>query len=178
MTVFIALLRGVNVGGRSKLAMADLRAIAGHCGFEHVQTYVQSGNVVFRAPGAAKDVAAALRAGIADATSLDPAVAIRTARQLDAVIDGCPFEDTANVHVSFVVEGAAAPRSIVGGEPRLDAFLPERVAPRRRETYLYLPNGLGRSRLAQALGRGRAAEVMTTRNWRTVTALAALAAAA
>lgn len=91
MTVFVALLRGVNVGGRSTLAMADVRELATGCGFDDVRTYVQSGNVVFRAGGTAAAAASTLRSASARATRLDPAIAIRTASQLRSVIEACPF---------------------------------------------------------------------------------------
>lgn len=171
MTVFVALLRGINVGGAGKLAMADLRGIAEGCGFADVRTYVQSGNVVFRARGSAMDVTAQLRGAIAAASSVDPPIAIRTDRQLSEVVTACPFDDTAHVHVTFLLEGATA------STPKLDedGFTPERFEVRGRETYLYLPSGIGRSNLAQALSRGAAAGAGTTRNWRTVTKLAVMA---
>ena len=173
MTVFVALLRGVNVGGRSKLAMADLRRIAEACGFEDVRTYVQSGNVVFRSGGSAGEVGRTLRAALESETGRESAVATRTAAQLANVVDGCPFDDTAGVHVTFLVDGVAEARP-----PDLDAsrFEPERFATRGREVYLYLPDGIGRSRLAQALARGTTDG--TTRNWRTVTMLRSMAAEA
>ena len=171
MTAFVALLRGVNVGGAAKLAMADLRRIAEGCGFTDVRTYVQSGNVVFRTGGSAAKVAAALRSALAAEASIDAAIAIRTATQLASVVERCPFDDTANVHVTFLVEGAKR------ATPNVDAeqFAPERFAVGRREIYLYLPNGIGRSKMAAALGRGGAAADGTTRNWRTVTTVLEMA---
>jgi uncharacterized protein (DUF1697 family) len=171
MTVFVALLRGINVGGRSKLAMADLRRITEGCGYEDVRTYVQSGNVVFRAGGSAQEVGRRLRAALESQTGRESAVATRTAAQLGRVVDGCPFDDTASVHVTFLVDGAAK-----AAPPALDppAFEPERFVTKGREVYLYLPGGIGRSRLAQALSRGNTDG--TTRNWRTVTTLRSMAA--
>lgn len=171
MTVYVGLLRGVNVGGRSQLAMADLRRIAEGCGFEDAKTYVQSGNIVFRASGSAAAVAKRLRTAIAAETPLDPGVAIRTAAQLAKVVDKCPFDDTDHVHVTFLVEGASASRPSV--DP--DRFDPERYAVKGREVYLYLPNGIGRSKLAAALSKGKSATAGTSRNWRTVTKLFDLA---
>jgi uncharacterized protein (DUF1697 family) len=171
VTVHVGLLRGVNVGGKTKLPMADLRRIAEGCGFDDVRTYVQSGNVVFRTSGAAAAVAKKLRSAIAAGTSLNPAIAIRSAEQLAKVVEQCPFDDTANVHVTFLVEGAkhAAPKV------EQEQFAPERYDVRGREVYLYLPNGLGRSKLAAALSKGAAAADGTTRNWRTVTAVLEMA---
>jgi uncharacterized protein (DUF1697 family) len=150
--------------------MAQLREVAESCGFTDVRTYVQSGNAVFRTSASASRASAALRAAIKEATTLDPEVAVRTAAELRKVIDACPFEDTSSVHVTFLVDGAkpAAPKLDA------DAFAPERFETRGRETYLYLPNGIGRSKLAQALATGAKLDG-TTRNWRTVTALASMA---
>jgi uncharacterized protein (DUF1697 family) len=172
VTVYVGLLRGVNVGTGTKLPMADLRAAAEGCGFTDVRTYVQSGNVVFRTSGSGAAVASSLRAAVREvAPHLDPAVALRTATRLQAVVDGCPFPDPAKVHVTFLVEGAR-PRPLPEG---LDRFAPEAVVVHGREVYLFLPDGIGRSKLAAALTRGGAGAEGTTRNWRTVTALLAMA---
>jgi uncharacterized protein (DUF1697 family) len=152
--------------------MADLRSAAEGCGFTDVRTYVQSGNVVFGASGPAAKVAAALRAAVREvAPTVDPAVALRTEEQLRAVVDGCPFADPASVHVTFLVEGAR-PRPLPDD---LGRFAPEEAVARGREVYLLLPNGIGRSKLAAALTRGGAGADGTTRNWRTVTTLLAMA---
>lgn len=174
MTIYVALLRGINVGGRSKLAMADLRAMASDCGFTDVATYIQSGNVVLRSADSATDVAASLRSAIAAAGGVDPAIAMRTRAQLSTVIDANPYvgrsDDETQLHVTFAVEGARFT------EPALDpdAFAPEAFTVRSREAYLYLPNGMGRSKLAVELAKVRPQDG-TTRNWRTTKRLLAMA---
>lgn len=166
--VLVALLRGVNVGGRSSLKMADLRNLAEGCGFDEVETYLQSGNLLFRTPLSPSKASGALQAALQAETARDVAVATRTAPRLAEVVERCPFDDTSKVHVAFVVDGAR-PQA-----PDLDpdAFLPERFEVHGRETYLFLPNGMGRSPLAQALSKGARAADGTVRGWRTVTALA------
>jgi uncharacterized protein (DUF1697 family) len=167
-----ALLRGINVGGHRPLPMPALREALAAAGYTGVQTYVQSGNVVFRAPGAAGPTATALRAAVAQASPhLDPAVALRTPKQMQAVVDHCPFDDTATVHVTFLVEGATSTPLPEG----LERFAPEEAVARGREVYLHLPGGMGRSKLAAVLGRGPAGADGTTRNWRTVTTLLQMA---
>jgi uncharacterized protein (DUF1697 family) len=170
----VALLRGVNVGGKAKLAMADLREIVAGCGFEDVRTYIQSGNVVFTTPGKADPdaVAATLATAIAAGSSVAPDVVVRTAAELAAVVDANPFlrrgEDTAHLHVSFT-----------GTKPDLGIddlarYAPEEAATAGREVYLFLPNGMGRSKLAADLAR-RSRPPGTARNWRTVTKLLEMA---
>jgi uncharacterized protein (DUF1697 family) len=175
MTVMVALLRGINVGGKGKLPMADLRAIVAGLGHEDVRTYIQSGNVVFDARSTSTDeVAAELAEAIARESEVAPAVVVRTAAELQAVVDDDPFvsrgEDTASVHVAFFAEDAEDPGD-------LSRFAPEEAVAIGREVHLFLPGGMGRSKLAASFGRSGAA-VGTARNWRTVTTLLEMASGA
>ncbi|HYI61785.1 MAG TPA: DUF1697 domain-containing protein [Acidimicrobiales bacterium] len=171
----VALLRGVNVGGRGTLAMADLRRVAEGCGHTDVRTYVQSGNLVFSTTSrSTRTVADGLRDAIAEATDVRPDVVVRTARELHRVIDDNPYADRdpepTQLHVVFLPGTAKA--SLPGLD--LDAFAPEHATARGQHLYLYLPDGAGRSKLATTLARGAGAEG-TMRNWRTVTKLAEMA---
>ncbi len=175
MTAMVALLRGVNVGGSGTLPMTNLREIATEAGLEQVSTYIQSGNLVFSAPRrSAAAVATSLRSAIAQATTLDPEVIVRTRAELATVIDGSPFlrrgEAPSHLHVVFMA-GKAAP--LIKG---FDAsqHLPEEVVAVGRELHLFLPDGVGRSKLVTALAR-HTGPVGTMRGWRTVTTLQALA---
>ena len=171
MTAFVALLRGINVGGAGEAG--DGRPAADRRGLRvrrcaHVRAERQRGVPHRRLGGQG---CRALRSALAAEASIDPAIAIRTAAQLASVVERCPFDDTANVHVTFLVEGAkrAAP------DVDADQFEPERFAVGRREVYLYLPE---RDRSQQDGGDAqprRAAADGTTRNWRTVTTLLEMA---
>jgi uncharacterized protein (DUF1697 family) len=177
MTVMVVLLRGINVGGRSKLAMADLRAIAEGCGFEEVRTYIQSGNLVCEAsePSSAA-VAAILEKALAEATDLRPAVMARTADEWAAAVEANPFvprgEDPAHLHVTFFGTGEEA--SLDGID--LAAYAPEEAAVSGSQLYLLLPAGIGRSKLAGDLARVKGPPG-TTRNWRTTLKLLEMARA-
>ena len=169
MPVFVALLRGINVGGAGKLPMAELRDIASGCGLRDVRTYIQSGNIVFRADDAdTSAVAERLRRAVREASDLDPEVHVRTADELAAIIDGNPFTDRASdpkqLHVTLFSEQPEP----VDLDPA--AFEPEAWEFGDRVVYLYLPDGMGRSKLAAQLAR-RAGSAGTARNWRTVTKL-------
>ncbi len=180
MGVMIALVRGINVGGKSKLAMADLRRIAEQeCGFGDVSTYIQSGNVVFTTTRSADAAAVTLRDALVTAPGVSPAVIVRTRAQFDDVIEANPFladriargptADPNHLHVVFMSSTATID---------LDSYLPEAAVARGSEIYLHLPSGVGRSKLALALTKGRNASAKdgTMRNWRTVTKLAEMAA--
>ncbi len=90
MTVFVALLRAVNVGGTGKLAMSELRRLCEDAGFESVRAYIASGNVVFRASGPEARVKATLQAALAARFDRAPGVLLRSAAQLRAVAAANP----------------------------------------------------------------------------------------
>lgn len=174
MAVVAVLLRGINVGGKGKLPMAQLRELATAAGMQEVRTYIQSGNLVGVAPsGSTSALATRLRKEIAAATPLDPEVIVRTQGELAKVIDGNPFvargEDPKHLHVTFL--SSPAERVLTGHDPA--AWAPEEVVAIGRELHLLLPDGIGRSKLAAALARR--ADGGTTRNWRTVTTLLEMA---
>jgi uncharacterized protein (DUF1697 family) len=170
----VALLRGVNVGGRGKLPMADLRAIAEDLGYGEVATYIQSGNLVLTTSASAATVARDLAAAIAAGTSVAPAVVVRTRSQLAKVVRDSPFlargEDEGHLHVTFTDGPASA--AVAGLD--LAPYAPEEATAIGKELHLFLPNGLGRSKLAADLSRQKGT-VGTTRSWRTVTKLLAMA---
>lgn len=175
----VALLRGINVGGRASLAMADLRTVATDLGYGDVATYIQSGNLVLSTSASAGQVADDLAAAIAAATSVAPAVMVRTRTQLAKVVRDNPFlggaagRDEAHLHVVFT--DASARAGLTGID--LAGFAPEEAVARGHELYLHLPGGVGRSPLAIALGKQKGS-VGTMRSWRTVTKLLAMAEAA
>lgn len=179
MITYVGLLRGINVGGRNRLAMADLRALVRDLGHEDPRTYVQSGNVVFSSDRTDVEALARELAERIDADlGVSPAVVLRTAGEFTEVVAANPYAATAaeaptTVHVAFL---SAEP-----DDPEVFAFPAEEYAPEElavgdRVLYLHLPGGLGRSRLAVELGRRRSDVEVTIRNWRTVTKLAAMAA--
>jgi uncharacterized protein (DUF1697 family) len=182
----IALLRGINVGGRAKLAMADLRTVVGSLGHTEVATYIQSGNVVFtpasprRAPAT---LAAELERAIAGAgLGVTPRVVVLTREQLAQVVRDNPYPDEPNpraVHAVFLAGEpgpelaevvAEAQRQAAGKGSRDTATLVGRTL------YLHTPDGFGRSELAAAMAAraGRGGSDGTARNWATVTKLLAM----
>ena len=169
MTVYVALLRGINVGGRTMLPMALLRELAEGCGLGAVRTYIQSGNLVCTSPDPAAAVAERLAAAIAGAGGPAPTVAVRSRDELAELVAGNPYLDRATepkqLHVAFLVEGAEPP-----DRPDGDRFAPDELTVVGRDCYLFLPDGLGRSKLAEALSRPKSTHT-TVRNWRTVTTL-------
>ena len=175
MPVFVALLRGINLGSRNRVSMGDLREFVTAIGGEDPETYVQSGNVVFTSKGKAADLERALEKQIKGALGLDITVLVRTAKEMEKVASSNPFQRKAkgdeNLHVTFLVEKPDARRLKELAIP--DA--PDDVDIKGREVYLLCPNGYGRSKLNNAFFEKKLGVAATTRNWKSVTNLADLA---
>jgi uncharacterized protein (DUF1697 family) len=169
---YVALLRGINVGGRNRVGMAELRPVLEKRGLEEVTTYIQSGNVVFRATAGAKTLGRRIEDAVEEAFGLRPAVILRTPVELAAVASSCPFADTSGVHVVFL---ESTPDPAAAAALDLDRSPPDTCALLERELYFHLPHGAGRTKLTldyveRVLGvRG------TQRNWKTVLKLLELA---
>jgi uncharacterized protein (DUF1697 family) len=168
----VALLRGINLGARNKIAMPTLRELFADLGAEAVETYVQSGNVVFDG----KLEAGAIEARIKRDLGLDIVVLLRTSTELQKVVEESPFakkvKEPKQLHVTFLAERPKA--------ARVQELDPERspgdeFAVVGREVYLHTPNGYGVSKLSNAWFEQKLGVAGTSRNWNTVTTLAELA---
>ena len=94
-TRYVALLRGINVGGRNRITMADLRALFDHAGFGDVATYIQSGNVLFSSERARDTLESDIEALLAERLESPPVVVVRSHRQMRSIVAGAPAEYTA-----------------------------------------------------------------------------------
>jgi uncharacterized protein (DUF1697 family) len=170
------LLRGINVGGKNRLPMKSLSALFTDAGCTDVQTYIQSGNVIFRAtPTLAGRIPAVIENAIAAQFGLTVPVVTRTAAELHDAAKRNPFlpkeTDTGTLHVAFL---AARPTlAQVAGLDR-DRSPPDEFAVRGREIYLRLPNGVARTKLTNAYLDSKLGTTSTLRNWRTVLTLVEL----
>ena len=167
-----ALLRGINIGPNKRISMSDLRSIVEGLGYTDVETYLQSGNVVFT-PGKKGDHAERLSEAIAKETGHEVAVVVRTAKELAGVVAANPYPatDPTKVVVAFLGEQVELGQLGLGD---LGPYLPDELTLHGRQIYVSLPNGQGRSKLMEALVRRRMPTTITVRNWRTVEALATL----
>ena len=177
------MLRGVNVGGRNRLAMADLRAVHQALGHVDVRTYLQSGNAVFRCPPIDESVVAEQISHrlLADLGLACPVV-VRSAGDLAAVVSANPFADlvaaasaTKALHVTFLDGPAAGTVSATLADVDPAAHAPDELLPGARHVYLWCPGGYGRTRLTPAWFERRTGATATDRGWATVVALAELA---
>ncbi|MEU6218750.1 DUF1697 domain-containing protein [Streptomyces sp. NPDC047022] len=180
-TTYGALLRGINVGGSRKLPMAGLRTLMTGLGHTGVGTYLQSGNAVFTASyGDEESLAQELAGAIEEQFGFRVDVLVRDHAYLAAVREACPFPaaelEGRQLHVTYFSAPVDAERY---AEIDAAAYLPEEFRLGDRALYLYAPDGLGRSKLAEHLARSRLNKglIATSRNWNTVVKLAELTGA-
>jgi uncharacterized protein (DUF1697 family) len=170
---YLALLRGVNVGGKNKLPMKDLAAMFVEAGCADVRTFIQSGNVVFKASASlSKKIPSLITAQIASRFGHKVPVVLRTADQLGDVVSRNPFleigaaEET--LHVVFLAD-LPSPGAVASLDP--DRSPGDTYLVRGQDIYLRLPNGTADSRLTNAYFDSKLATISTGRNWRTVNKL-------
>lgn len=177
MARHVALLRGINLGGHRRISMPELHDVLEADGYEDVVTLLQSGNVVVKARGPAKELGPALEALIRRELGVDPLVVVRTHAQLGSVIEGNPFPAAAEhprlFQVSFL---SAAPKAAVVREIEGADWSPDAVAFRGREIYADYPRGMQKSKLGRTLTDKRLGVTATARNWNTVLKLHELSA--
>ena len=173
MTRFLALLRAVNVGGR-KLPMAELRALCtDELGWREVQTYIQSGNVVFETEGEAATLETSLERAVETRFGFAAPAMIRTASEWPALLARNPFLSEAEAEPSRVFLGIGKGAIAAGAAEKIAgrAAAGERVKEAGGALWFHYPQGAGTSKLTPALIDRAAGCPVTARNWRTAVTL-------
>lgn len=166
---YIALLRGINVGGHNKIKMAELRELLSSLGFQHVQTYLQSGNVVFETDISAKEALEnRLSKSIDSKFGFEPKILLLTFDEITQAVESNPFNEASStpksLHFGFLKQPPDNPDIEKLNKLQKDS---ERFELTNKVFYLHTPDGVGRSKLAA--GSEKALGVpMTDRNFRTV----------
>ncbi len=178
MPVHVLLLRGINVSGRNRVPMADLRALVTALGFHDVATHVQSGNLVCTGRGGPERVAAQVADALARELDVTVPVVGRSAAHWADLVATNPLagleDDPKKLHVTFL-DGVPEPGRVADLVDRAASFAPERLEVVGADVFLHCPGGYGETPLSNAFLEKRLGRVATTRNWRTVGALADLA---
>jgi uncharacterized protein (DUF1697 family) len=167
MTVYVALLRAVNVGGTGKLPMAALKAMCAAAGFKNARTYIASGNVVFESGASETQVKSLLEARLKSYAGKPVGVVVRTAREMAAVLKANPFPKAAPNKTVAIFFDEAPPRDALHYATGRKS---EEVRLGAREIFVYYADGMGTSKL-----RIPAAKAGTARNMNTIAALVRLA---
>ncbi len=178
MNTFISMLRGINVSGQKKIRMVELQKLYKSLDLVNVRTYVQSGNVVFESsePDPSK-LAELIESQIEQAFGFQVVVFIRDADELRRIIESNPFlnprnENPDKLHVTFLYRtpSASAWNTLNAPDSEADEFVPG-----EKEIFLFCPNGYGRTKLSNSFFERKLGVPATTRNWRTVNTLYAMA---
>jgi uncharacterized protein (DUF1697 family) len=172
MNVFIALYRGINVGGKNLVKMEPLRALHERLGHRGVNSYIQSGNIVLAAKGSAETIARKVAAEFVKEFGFAAKVVLVDAKRWDTIVEGNPYAKFATENPKTVHAG------ICEGEPSakgLKALLTktggtESFVIGNRMIYLHAPDGRGTSKFAAGMEKACGVP-MTVRNWRTIEAL-------
>jgi uncharacterized protein (DUF1697 family) len=178
MTTYIALLRGINVGGHKQVTMDDLRDLLTQLGLSDARSLLQSGNLVFRAEATTgAQLEHLLEIGAEKRLGLQTDFFVRSAEEWKAIVARNPFRREAEHDPSHLVVFFLKDAPLVGGVEALQAAIrgPEVVRAHERHAYVVYPNGIGRSRLTNALIESKLGRRGTARNWNTVLKLSALA---
>jgi uncharacterized protein (DUF1697 family) len=180
MTIQIALLRAVNVGGTGKIAMADLRAFMEALGFSNVRTLIQTGNIVFESKArTGNDLETFLEKETRNRLGLDTTFIVRTPEEWEDAIKANPFHDKARDDPKRLqvmsLKDAPATQNVTSLEEAISG--PERVFASGRHLYIDYPDGSGNSKLTNVLIERRLETRGTSRNWNTVLKISAMAQA-
>ncbi len=182
-TVYIALLRGINVGGKNMIKMVDLKRTFEALGLSRVQTYIQSGNVLFDSDEPEKTLRNRIEREIESVFGFSVTVVLRTAAELKQIIGNCPFPEEAISEAEALSEAESFYVSLLTEEPlqegieRLNDYRSENDEYRviGREVYLLFRNSIRNSKLANNLGKLNVPA--TVRNWKMINKLVVLAEA-
>ncbi|WP_462412780.1 DUF1697 domain-containing protein [Neobacillus sp. Marseille-QA0830] len=177
MTVYITLLRGINVGGHHIIKMADLKGLLEGLGLQKVKTYIQSGNVLFESNQDAQSLRQSLEKEIQEAFGFPVPVVLRTQEELEQIISHCPFSTEAlkegeSVQVAFLAE---EPSQDGIGQLKAYSNEKEQFSIKDNDVYLFFRHSFRDSKLAAKLPK--LGVPATVRNWKTVIKLASMARA-
>lgn len=180
MTVAVALIRGINVGGKNMLPMEVLRALCEGAGLRDARTLIQSGNVVFRcADRSVAGCAGKLEGAIERKCGFRPSVVVRTLAELRGVCAARVFKDHDSLEPNrllamfLATEPGASAKKAIAAITASGAYA-ERVAVLGREVFLYFPNGIAGARLPMSAVEKAIGTPGTCRNWTTITKLLAM----
>jgi uncharacterized protein (DUF1697 family) len=166
LTTYIALLRAVNVGGTGKLPMPQLKALCAKLGFQRVETYIASGNVIFDCDRPAAKVQTQLEKQLQNHLGKAVDTFVRTAAEMQAVLEKNPFsKQEPRLTYAFFLHGRPPPDAVTQVRSRAD----EEIYLGTREIYVFYPTGMGQSKL-----KIPAAIAGTARNLNTVAKLVAM----
>jgi len=170
--IYISILRGINVSGQKSIKMADLKVLYENLGFTDVQTYIQSGNVIFGATETdCRKLISAIENAIQKKYDFDVPVQIRTKEEFKKVIDNLPFKGERELNRLLVTFLSETPTNIPIEEIEKLKAKDDEIVFKDQAIYLYVPEGYGKSKLDNNTLERKLKVKATTRNWKTINKL-------
>jgi len=174
MKRFIALLRGINVSGQKKIKMSELRALFEDIGFRDIETYIQSGNVIFNSKtDDIKNLGVKIEKKIKEEFDFDVKVILKNCAELEYILNKNPLlmKQKAKPDWAYVTFLSEEPSTINIEKLKEINYNPEEYFIDSKTIYVYLPNGYGRAKLNNNFFESKLKVLATTRNWKTVNKL-------
>ena len=169
MAKFVALLRGINVGGKNKIRMQELREALSDIGLDDVQTYIQSGNIVFNSEGKEPGLAKSISDSIKSRWKIDVPTIVCSARSWNSFVKQNAFLNMDLKFLALTVLAKPPKKSLSAAIQKNEKdFLPDQFKIVTNRIYLYFPNGFSKTKLTNNYFESKLETVATTRNWRTV----------
>ena len=170
MTKYIAILRGINVGGKRKILMADLKELFSEIGFADIQTYIQSGNVIFNTKRKDDNIELAnkIEQSIAKNYDFKVPVIVRNVEELNEVISNNPFfekNDIERLHLTFLKE---VPETEKLDKIKTYDYSPDKFEIKDKNVFVYCSGKYSDSKLTNKFFESKLKVLATTRNWKTV----------
>ena len=175
MQIYIALLKGINVGGHKKVPMAELRNLLTNSGFQKVQTYIQSGNVVFQSSEKTSDLEIRIQNLIFNQFGFEVAVIVKTNDELQTIFDGSPFSTEKKVKSYFIMLNKIPEINLVE-EVKQIPYENEEIVIKKNCLYFYCPTGFGKTKFNMNSYERKLKVIGTARNYNTMVKLLSLCA--
>jgi len=175
MKTYIALLRGINVSGKKKIKMADLKEYLSELNFQEIQTYIQSGNIIFKFPKrAVQDLEKKIHEKIKEKYDFEVPVIIKTAEELTLILNSIPFQDIDVSKLYFTLLSQKPKQELIKKLKEVD-YSPEEYHIDNKVIYFYAVNGYGRAKMNTNFFERKLKVQATTRNWKTTNKLLEMA---
>ena len=173
MKTYIALLKGINVGGHKKVPMAELRDLLAKSGFQNVQTYIQSGNVIFKSSEETKNLEDKIQNAISSHFGFEVSVIVKTNAELQLIFDSCPFENAKKEKSYFIMLNKIPERNLIEEVDKI-SYDDEEIVIINNCLYFYCSKGFGQTKFNMSTYERKLNLVGTSRNYNTMVKLLSL----
>jgi len=173
MKTYIALLKGINVGGHKKVSMAELRDLLAKSGFQNVQTYIQSGNVIFKSVDQTYNIEVKISNLISVHFGFDVSVIVKTNPELQLIFDSCPFENAKKEKSYFIMLNKVPERNLIEKADKI-SYDDEVIIIKNNCLYFYCSKGYGQSKFNMNTYERKLNVIGTSRNYNTMVKLLSL----